>query len=34
MDKCLFGYMFMITETKDISEDKVCLQSGNVLVGP
>jgi hypothetical protein len=31
MDKCLFGYMFVIMEIKHNSEDKVCLQSGNVL---
>jgi hypothetical protein len=34
MDKCLFGHMFVITETKHTSEDKVCIQSVIVLIGP
>jgi Holliday junction resolvase len=33
MDRCLFGYMFVITETKHTSENKVYLQSGSVLKG-
>jgi uncharacterized Fe-S cluster-containing MiaB family protein len=31
VDKTLFDYMFMTMETKHTIEDKVCLQSGNVL---
>jgi hypothetical protein len=32
MDKNLFGYQFVAMEIKHISENKVCLQSGNILV--
>jgi hypothetical protein len=31
MDKNLFGYMFATTKAKHNGEDKVCIQSGNVL---
>jgi len=31
MDKNLFRYMFATTKAKHSDEDKVCIQSGNVL---